>query len=371
MIGASVAHHLLERAPGLRVVLLEKEAALGTGATSKATGGVRHQFSTEANVRLTLLSYPYFTRAHEVLGRSVDFVRHGYLFVTTSPFTLAESARAVALQRALGVQSEMVGGSELRRLLPALSSDDLVGGSFCDDDGSADPYGLLQAFVSLARQRGLDVRTGAPVMAIATSAGRVTGVRTPQGEIAAPVVVNCAGPHADEVGRLADIDVPSRPHRRQVLVCERVNGLPDVFPLTVDLDSGWYVHGQTSAVLMGGTDKDQHPGHDTAVDWSAFSLVFDAAARRVPLLADARVMRAYAGVRDLTPDYHGILGQAPGLTGFHFACGFSGHGFMHSPAIGRLTTELILDGRVTSMDVAALEPGRFARGHVRVESNIF
>src|SRR5262249_8795403 len=119
VIGASVAHHLLERAPRLRVVLLEKEAALGTGATSKATGGVRHQSSTEANVRLTLLSYPYFTRAHEVLGRSVDFVRHGYLFVTTSPFTLAESARAVALQRALGVQSEMVGGSELRRLLPA------------------------------------------------------------------------------------------------------------------------------------------------------------------------------------------------------------------------------------------------------------
>jgi sarcosine oxidase subunit beta len=371
VIGASVAHHLLERAPRLRVVLLEQEATLGTGATGKATGGVRHQFSTEANIRLTLLSYPYFIRAHEVLGCSVDFVRHGYLLVTTSPLTLAGSARAVALQRSLGVQSEMVGGPELRRLLPALAADDLVGGSFCEDDGSADPHGLLQAFVSLARQRGLDVRTEAPVTAISTSAGRLTGVRTPRGEIAAPVVVNCAGPYADSVGRLAGIDVPSRPHRCQVLVCERVNGLPDVFPLTVDLDSGWYVHGQTSAVLMGGTDKDRRPGHDSTVDWSALSPVFDGAARRVPLLADARVVRAYAGLRDVTPDHHGILGQAPGLTGFYFACGFSGHGFMHSPAIGRLTTELILDGRVTSMDVTALEPGRFTSGDARVGSNVF
>jgi glycine/D-amino acid oxidase-like deaminating enzyme len=370
VIGASVAHHLLARSPRSRVLLLERESEVGTGATSKATGGVRHQFSTEANVRLTLLSYPYFTESEARVGRSVDFVRHGYLFVTTSPATLESSRKSVALQRSLGVQSEILPPGDLKRLLPQLVTDDLVGASFCADDGSADPYGLMSAFFTLARGRGLDVRTATPVTAIDTAGGHVTGVRTPAGAFSAPIVIDCAGPRADEVAALAGIDVPSKPFRRQVMVTERVAGFPDVFPLVVDQDTGWYVHSQRSALLMGGTDKDQHPGHDTTVDWAAFSLVFEAAARRVPPLADARVMRAYAGVRDLTPDFHGILCETD-LRGFHLACGFSGHGFMHSPAIGILMAELVLDGRAASMDIAPLALSRFARGAARAEATMF
>lgn len=371
VIGASVAHHLLERAPRLRVLLLEREPGVGTGSTSKATGGVRHQFSTEANVRLTLLSYPYFAQAEERLGRPVDFVRHGYLFVTASPATLESARRGVDLQRSLGVASEVLAPAECGRLLPALVTADLAGGTFCADDGSADPYALLHAFLALARGRGLAVRTGEPVVGVSVSGGRVTGVTTPRGAVEAPVVVNCAGPHGDEVGAMAGVAIPSRPYRRQVLVAERVGALPEVFPLTVDLDTGWYVHSQRSAVLMGGTDKDRHPGHDTTVDWSAFGAVLDAAARRVPPLAEARVMRAYAGVRDLTPDYHGILCEAPEVRGFYVACGFSGHGFMHSPAIGRLVAELIVDGRAASMDVAALDLRRFSRGAATAEATMF
>jgi sarcosine oxidase subunit beta len=371
VIGASVAHHLLERAPRLRVVLLERESEVGTGATSKATGGVRHQFSTAANVGLTLLSYPYFVDAEARLGRTVDFVRHGYLFVTTSAATLAASRRSVELQRSLGVASEVLAPAECRRLLAPLVTEDLAGGTFCADDGSADPYALLQAFLALARGRGLVVSTGEPVTAVTTAGGRVTGVATPARTISAPVVIDCAGPHADEIAAMAGVAVPSKPFRRQVMVTERVPGFPDVFPLTVDLDTGWYVHAQRSAFLMGGTDKDQHPGHDTTVDWSAFGLVLEAAARRVPPLAEARVMRAYAGVRDLTPDYHGILCEAAEAGGFYLACGFSGHGFMHSPAIGRLMAELVLDGRASSMDIAPLSLTRFSGGRAATEATMF
>lgn len=372
IVGASVAYHLLERDRRLGVVLLEREAEVGTGATGKATGGVRHQFSTEANVRLTLLSYPYFRDAADRLGRTVDFVAHGYLFVTTSPGTLAASTRAVALQRSLGVASEIVAPRSLGRFLPALVIDDLVGGSFCAADGSADPHALLHAFLAVARDRGLDVRTGVPVTGVLRHGGRVGGVSTPAGEISAPIVIDCAGPRADEIGALAGIAIPSKPYRRQVVVTEPLPLLPEVFPLIVDLDTGWYVHRQgKAAVLMGGTDKDQHPGHDAVVDWEALGAVFEAAARRVPPLADARVMRAYAGVRDLTPDYHGILGEAPGLPGFYVACGFSGHGFMHAPAIGLLMAELVLDGRARSMDIAALALDRFARGGGAVEATMF
>jgi len=372
IVGASVAYHLLERDGRLRVVLLERESEVGTGATAKATGGVRHQFSTEANVRLTLLSYPYFRDARARLGSTVDFVAHGYLFVTTSPATLEASARAVGLQRSLGVPSEIVAPGELGRFLPALQTDDLVGGSFCPADGSADPHALLHAFLGIARSRGLTLMTGASVTGVLREGGRVAGVATPAGEISAPIVIDCAGPRADEVGALAGVDIPSKPYRRQVVVTEPLPLLPEVFPLIVDLDTGWYVHRQgRAAVLMGGTDKDQHPGHDAVVDWDALGAVFEAAARRVPPLAEARVMRAYAGVRDLTPDYHGILSEAPGLAGFYVACGFSGHGFMHAPAIGILMAELVLEGAARSMDIAPLALDRFARGGGAVEANVF
>jgi sarcosine oxidase subunit beta len=157
-----------------------------------------------------------------------------------------------------------------------------------------------------------------------------------------------------------------------VLVAEPLPELPERFPLIVDLDSGWYVHRQgKSSLLMGGTDKDLHPGLDTAVDWEAFEPVFTAAGKRVPPLALAKVVRAYAGIRDLTPDYHGILGEAPQTPGFYVACGFSGHGFMHAPAVGLLMTELILDGRATSMEIGPLALDRFRGGAPVPEANMF
>ncbi len=372
IIGGSVAYHLLERDPRLAVTILEAEPEAGTGATAKATGGVRFQFSTEANIRLALLSYRYFTDAEAILGRSVDFVRHGYLFVTTDPATLERSRQAVALQQSLGVTSEVLAPAEIQRHLEHLVVGDLVGGTFCAEDGSADPHGMLQGFLARGRERGLRVLVGHRVIALLRNGERVVGARTAQGDFHAPVVINCAGPYADQVGALAGVEIPSKPYRRQVLVTDPLPTLPGVFPLIVDLDTGFYVHRQgRSAVLMGGTDKDIKPGLDTTVDWEAFAAVFQAAAKRVPPLAEAKVMRAYAGVRDLTPDYHGILGPVAGAPGFHVACGFSGHGFMHAPAIGLLMAEIVLDGRTSSMDIGALSLDRFGAGTPPAEANMF
>lgn len=369
--GASVAFHVLRRAPW-RVLLLERAADLGTGATGKATGGIRHQFGTEVNVRLTQLSYPYFLHAEELLGRAVDFVRHGYLFVTTDPTRLAGYRAAVALQQRLGVQSRMITPDEMPALLPQLRTDDLVGGTFCPADGSADPHGLLQGFIARARERGLEVRVSEPVVGVLRAGERVTGVVTPLGRYEAERVLVAAGPYSAEVGALAGVDIPCRPFRRQVLVVEPLPELPDEFPLTVDGDTGWYVHRQgRSAVLLGGTEKDTHPGTDTEVDWAAFEGVMRAAALRVPILERARVMRAYAGTRELSPDYSGIIGPVSQAPGLWVACGFSGHGFMHAPAIGLLMAELLLDGVATSLDATPLLYERFRRGEVRVEANIF
>jgi sarcosine oxidase subunit beta len=195
-------------------------------------------------VRLTQLSYRYFTHDREILGRSVDFLRHGYLFMTADAATLEQCRRNVALQRGLGVPSDLLTPSEVQTHLAPLVTADLLGGTFCADDGSADPYSLLSGFLAVARSRGLSLLTGAPVTGIVKAGERVIGVKTPGAEWSAPIVIDCAGPHADEIGSMAGVDIPSKPYRRQVMVTEPLPVLPPVFPLIVDLDTGFYVHRQ-------------------------------------------------------------------------------------------------------------------------------
>lgn len=172
------------------------------------------------------------------------------------------------------------------------------------------------------------------------------------------------------MGRLAGVHVPVQPYRRTVFVArplpelerrQQAAGRP--LPLTVDLDTGWYVHRDRSGhLLLGGTDRTLYPGFDTAVDWADLQRVLAAAVQRMPLLAEAQVMRGYAGLREITPDFHCILGPAPGLANFYLCCGFSGHGFMHAPAAGILMAELLLDGRARSLDIAPLLLDRFQAG---------
>jgi len=176
-------------------------------------------------------------------------------------------------------------------------------------------------------------------------------------------VVNSAGPYGDEVARLAGVDLPVRPFRRQVFVAEPIPDLPERPPMTIDIDTGWYVHKERRGMLLlGGTDKDSHPGHDTTVNWDDLERIVTAATKRAPAFAEAKVIRAYAGVRDLSPDFHVVLGPVPEVEGFLCANGTSGHGFMHAPAIGRLIAEIILDGQATSLDITPLSITRFREG---------
>ncbi len=370
IIGLSIAYHVARRG-ACRIIVLERAGQVGTGSTAKATGGIRHQFSTEINVRLTQLSRPAFERFEEEMGEPVDFVQHGYLFVTTRA-DLAEVMRAgLRLQQHLDVPSRWVTPAEAAVLFPDLRVDDLVGGTFCPLDGSASPYGAVQGYLRRCRDLGVRVLTEQEVTGIEVDGGRVRGVSTASSGYAAPVVVNAAGPRARAVAAMAGVDLPVHPYRRQVFVMTPVPGLHRGAPLTVDLDTGWYLHQDRSGALyMGGTDKDARPGLEEVVDWDGFDAVAQAALRRVPRTRDARVARAYAGIRSLTPDFHAILGRVPAVEGFYLANGFSGHGFMHAPAVGQLLAEEILDGRATTIDITPLALTRFA-GKGRAEATAF
>jgi sarcosine oxidase subunit beta len=174
------------------------------------------------------------------------------------------------------------------------------------------------------------------------------------------------------VAQLIGLDLPARPFGRQVFIARELPDLARGVPLTVDLDTGWYMHQEKGgALLLGGTDKDSRPGYEEAVDWNGLPRVLEAAVRRVPALANAEIARAYAGLRALTPDYHAIVGGVPGIDGFFLANGFNGHGFMHAPAVGRLLAEVVLDGRASSLDITPLSLGRFARAKQGEDHSMF
>ena len=357
IIGLSVAYHLT-RFPGVRVVVLEREAMVGLGATAKATGGMRHQFSTEGNVLLSVHSFAAYRRFPEEMGADIEFEPTGYLFVTSRPERRAQLEASVALQRRLGVDSRTVTPAEAARLFPAIRADDLAGGAFCPQDGAGNPYAACMAYYRKSLEQAVEIRFNEDVRAI--TPGSPLRVHTRSAVHEAPVVVNAAGAHADRVAAMVGVDLPARPFRRQIVVGAPHRALPRGIPFLVDLETGWYLHrASDGSLLMGGTDRESHPGTDEVVDWDQAQVLMTAAVGRVPILEQAQIVRAYVGIRCLTPDDHAILGPVPAVPGFHLAVGLGGHGFMHAPAVGLLVSEVIRDGRARTIELESFRYDRF------------
>ena len=371
IVGLSIAYHLAVRGCG-DVCILER-GGIGQGATAKATGGVRQQFSSEINVRLSQESVRRFERFEEEMGSSADFRQVGYLFLASSEEDWAWLQESAVLQQRLGVPVELLAPEETLRLLRGLRIDDLLGASFCGTDGIADPHAALHAFAREARRLGVRILEGHEVTGINLQGSRTRGVLVKDGKtFATDVVVNAAGVHAKEVGLMVGIDIPVEPNHRQVFVAEPVQDLRGPIPLTVDLRSGTYVHVERNgSILLGGGDHGDRRGFDERLDWSLLPRLIEAVTHRLPALEGARIRRGWAGLREMTPDELAIVGPVPGVGGFFVAAGFSGHGFMHAPAIGKLMAELILDGKASTIDIAALSLDRFQAGHLSPERAVF
>ena len=207
------------------------------------------------------------------------------------------------------------------------------------------------------------IRTGAEVTGLRVAGGRIAGVDTADGQLPTRVVVNCAGPSAGTVGRMAGVDVPVLPYRRQVYVTAPYPGLPGDMPMVIDYDTAGYVRGDGGGLLMGASDPDEPSSYRTDPDDAGVLLLGRTIMRRVPLLAEAEIVRSWAGLYEVTPDENPVLGPVPELPGFFVANGFSGHGFQHSPAVGRVMAEMIL-GLTPSVDVSTLDLARFRDGRL-------
>lgn len=365
-MGASVAFHLARR--GLsNVLVIEREAMLGTGSTGRNAGGVRHQFSNEANIRLSIESIHTLAHFQDEVGYPIDFHQHGYLFLLSSPTSVDAFRRNVAIQRACGVEVDWIDATAAERLAPGLDATGVLGATFCARDGIADPNGVTMGFAKAAQASGVEIVRETEVTGIDVEGGRVTGVRTTAGRVSTRAVVNAAGPHAREVGRLAGLDVPVDPYRRHIFIAQDFKAtVPPTRIMVIDFETTFYFHREGAGVLFGMGDPKEPAGFDTTVRWDFLPEVTDVAMLRLPALNDASISHAWAGLYEMSPDGNPLIGPAPGVEGFYLINGFSGHGFQHSPAAGRILADLIA-GRDPGMDLAPFSPDRFATGSVKGE----
>jgi sarcosine oxidase subunit beta len=360
VVGCSIAYHLARR--GQRDVVVLERDAVGSGTTSKAAGGIRAQFPTETEVRFSLEALRVFEHFRDEFGVDIGFSRIGYLFLISSEDDLRGFQKRMELQRSLGVDVRQLAPADAQKLVPALYVDDLIAAVWGPGDGLAGPAEVTNGFARRARELGARIAEGVQVTGIHLDRGRVRGVRSTDGDVGAPVVVNAAGPFAARVGRLAALEVPVYPRRRHIFFTEPFPQIPGPVPLTTDRLSGFYFRKEMEQVLLSPGDV-QDVGDDLSASMDG-AMVEDAvqkAIHRVPVLEQARIAGGWAGLRPLTPDDHAIIGWAPGVEGFFLAVGFGGHGFQHSPATGRYVAEWLLDGG-PSLDLSLFDPGRFARG---------
>jgi sarcosine oxidase subunit beta len=371
VVGASVAYHLALRGC-TDVVVLEKEQAEISGSTARSAAGVRHQFSSATNIRLSLHSIRRLRAFDEEVGGHAELRQVGYLFLFDDPAAWDECQAHVALQRELGVRVEVLTPAEAARIVPGMSVEGLVGATFGPDDGYCDPYGIALGYLRAAQRMGVRIRRAAPAIGFELSGGAVRGVRTPDGVIGCEAVVNAAGPWAGQVAALAGLDVPVRPYRRCVYMTTPFPQIPGPIPLTIDMGTGFYLRKEGGSILMGKSNPDEPSSFNQTVDWDWLDHVLDVGLRRFPVLEQAGLAegQCWAGLYEITPDANPILGAHPALRGYYDASGFSGHGIMHSPATGLLLAEEILDGRAHTIDIDALRITRFAQGRRHFERNI-
>lgn len=365
VMGASLAYHLTRR--GLRdVLVLERGRVFGQGATGKCAGGVRHQFGSEINVRLSVESIRMLERFEEEPGQPIGLRQCGYLFLLTRAEDIAAFEANVALQRRLGVATEWLSAAEVASHLPLLRTEDVLAGTFYGRDGLCDPNGVVSGYVSAARRSGARFLTDCEVTGFQLSDSRVSTVHTTLGSVGTDLVVNCAGPQAALIGRMLGVDLPIWPLRRQMLVTTPVPEVPGDFPFVIDFAPGLYFHREGPGVLTGQSNPNEVPGFDESVDLNWERQHLARAVSRFPLLERAGLAHHWAGLYEMTPDAHPLIGGLPGVDNAFVLAGFSGHGFMHGPIAGKLLAELIVDGRTSTLDITPLSPDRF--GAALVES---
>jgi glycine/D-amino acid oxidase-like deaminating enzyme len=373
IVGSSIAWHLTH-AGCKNVLVMERESSQGKGSTGKSMGGVRAQFSTPVNIQMSLYSIPFYANFEEVVGYPADYRPQGYLFLATRDSHLAYLRDNFERQKKLGLKTaRLISADEIRAMLPQLRADDVLGGSFCSTDGFVDPYSVMNGFTASAVEHGATLWKKTEVSGITRNPSGAFSVMTTRGEVATPVVVNAAGAWAAEIAKLLGVDLPVEPLRRMLVPSEPFDDFPHSSPMVIDMSNGFHFRPEGRGFLLAWNDPEETPGYKTEFEPAFVEKILVHAANRVPAFENLPVnpKRAWAGLYEITPDHHCILGPVAAVPGFFLANGFSGHGVMHAPATGKILADLIMEGKTAVVDdVSVLAFERFARGQLLPETAV-
>jgi sarcosine oxidase subunit beta len=376
IVGTAVAFFLADRGEA-DVVLLERDR-LGTGTTKGGLGGIRHQFTDELDVRLSLMATEFWREFPSYTGSGHDFEERGYLFLAETADGLAQLKEPLPLYARLGLPVEMLDRDQIEDLVPGIRTDDLAGGRICARDGYGDPLAALAGFAAAALLGGARFFEGTEVDQVIREGDRVTGVRTARGDVRAERVLLATGCWTAQVAATAAVAVPVWPYPRTIMESQPIPRLAGI-PLVIEWESGFHFRpkdgrqrfAMPNLTRDGGIEKG--PGAPPAsfdevefppleVPDSLEPWVKARAAWRHPAFRDVQIARKWACYYEMTPDDHPVVGRVPDVDGLYVAAGFSGHGFMHTPATAQLIVEEMLDGKATRLDISDLSLERFRTG---------
>jgi sarcosine oxidase subunit beta len=370
VIGLSAAREL--RLAGVdRVVVLEREASVGQGSSSRANGGVRAQFTTRANVEFSAFSIAALERLDAATGL-LGFHQTGYLLLCGTEAGEQGLRAAFELQRSLGVDTAWLTPAEALERVPFVRPQGLRAATFHARDGFLDPHGVVAALRAEAERLAVEVRTGTEVTAIEPAPGGLD-LRAGDRALRAGFVVNAAGPAAGRVAALAGSDLPVAPVRRNLAYVREPDGPGELIPMCVDLDTGVLIRREASGgFVVAWSDPSDPSSWETTVDPRFLEQLAQRVGNRFPLLEELPLdpRQCWAGLYPETPDHHAVVGSAPEAPALLHCAGFGGHGVMHAPAAGRAVAELVTLGGCRTFDLHPLRPARFAEGDLVIETAV-
>ncbi len=366
--GLSTAYELARR--GLRRVVVIEQGYLGSGSTGRCGGGIRQQWTTEANVRMAQESVEIYEELSAELGYQTFFRQGGYLMISENEADRPAMQKAVELQNRCGAPSHFLEPRDCLEIVPQLDITRVRAASFCPKDGTAYPFAVVWGYARAAQRRGVDIRIHTRVTGIRAEGGRIREVVTERGSIATPVIVLAAGPWTKSLAAMVGVQLPNWQERHEIMVSEGIK--PCLNPMVISITNGIYFSQSMRGELVGGIGDPDEPHWTDPRDFDTrcqlrFAVRFARALTAIfPPARPLRLMRQWAGMYDMTPDHRPILGGVPDLQGYHHICGFSGHGFMLAPIAARRMAKLITTGQPDDI-IDSLRLSRFAEGGIETD----
>jgi sarcosine oxidase, subunit beta len=363
--GLAIAYELSKR--GMKDIVVLEKNYLGSGSTGRCGGGIRQQWTTEENIRLAQESVTAYENLATELGLQTFFRQGGYLMVTDDEQHLDSMRKAVALQNRCQVPTEFLQPEDCLKIAPQLDVSSIKGATYCPKDGTAYPFSVVWGYARACEKAGVKVYIRTEVTKVRTDGDRITGVATTRGDIATPLLINCAGPWARSVAAQVGVDLPNRQERHEIMVSESCK--PFLDPMVISISNGIYFSQSMRGEIVGGIGDPNEPHWNNPDQFDTrsqlrFAVRFaKALCGYYPPARTMRLMRQWAGMYDVTPDHRPILGGVPGLDGYQHICGFSGHGFMLAPVAASRMAQQITSGQPDPI-VESLSLSRFENGDV-------